>query len=163
MSWREIKHPFFQIYCEINDFHTWSFPNHKMLKLNELLLCCLSEQAAHGRFPQPEGRRSGRVYLQEVIEGPRVAAGYWTRWHPLCGQRAETQRQKGPKAPLKGRQVRTGKLGGFNTTEVLTISRFWIKESEGNLKKKDYIKPQKWRKWPQREGFKDAAQEKKYS
>lgn len=70
-----------------------------------LFLCCLSEQVAHGRFPQPEGRRSSRVYLQEVIKGPGVAASYRSRWHPLRGQWKETQRQKGPEATVKGRQV----------------------------------------------------------
>lgn len=65
----------------------------------------LSEQAAHGGFPQPEGRRSGRVHLQEVIKGSGVAESYGSGRHPLCGQREETQRQEGPEAPLKGRQV----------------------------------------------------------
>lgn len=72
------------------------------------VLSCPPEQAPHGGFPQPEGGRSCRVHLQEVIQRFGVHPGDRPGGRLLHRQREETQGQEPPETQIERRPVRGG-------------------------------------------------------
>lgn len=63
----------------------------------------LTEQTAHGRLSQPQGRRSSRLHLQEIIQRAGGRQGHGARRSAVSGQ--QTKAEERPEETLQSREV----------------------------------------------------------